>query len=75
MVFGNIMEGDDSALDNSLLSAYYLVNLEDPENPFYYEDARECMEARAVREAERNPGGVVQTEIVSHRYEYEYRVN
>jgi hypothetical protein len=67
----HITEGDDSILDPSLLSAYYLVNLEDPENPVHYEDARECMEARAAREGERDPGGVVQTEIVSLRYECE----
>ena len=66
-----ITEGDESILNPSLLSAHCLVNLEDPENPVHYEDARECVEARAVREGERDPGGVVQTEIVSLRYDCE----
>jgi hypothetical protein len=42
-----------------------------PENPVHYEDVRECMEAHAAREGKRDPGGVVQTEIVSPRYECE----
>jgi hypothetical protein len=66
-----ITEGEDSILDPSLLSACYLVNLEDPENPIHYEDVRECMEARAAREAGRDPGGVVQSEIGSLRHECE----
>jgi hypothetical protein len=66
-----IAEGDDRILNPSLLQAYYLVNLEDPENPVHFEDVKECMDAHAEREAERDPGGVVQPEIEAFRYECE----